>query len=190
MVACVDPALVQDGVEQPADRRALPPLVARPHRFALCLNHLGQAIEKLPRARPERRLELVKRAPHILHKRSRRKTFDERAAEVQRGQLGQRERGLVQAPKRSRLELPDLRALARLVVEREPRILQRVEVSPDRAGGHAGRRRQVPDRGATGGLNLAQDAPLSDHLGVTRHGGGGTSNRGLPVPIIEGPRRV
>ena len=39
-------------VEQPADGGALAPLVARPHRFSLGLDHRRQAVEKLPRARP------------------------------------------------------------------------------------------------------------------------------------------
>ena len=64
----------------------------------------------------------------------------------------------------------------------------------DRAGGHAGCGRQAPDGGPPRGLNLAQDAPLSNHLGVARHGGGEprTLERGVAVsrPNNRGSPRV
>ena len=84
-----------------------------------------------------------------------------------------------------------LLALTRLVGATQHTPARHAVAAPDEAVG----RRAPPLRDECEAprreeLDLAQDAPLSNHLGIARHGGGGTSNRGLPVPIIEGPRLV
>src|SRR6185436_12228997 len=67
---------------------------------------------------------------------------------------------------------PRLPVVARLVVvDGEARLFERLQVAPDRPRGDAALVRKVVDGGAGGArlLDLAQDRPLADHFGVSRH---------------------
>ena len=137
--------------------------------LGLRLHHERQPIEQLPHARRERAGELVEGAPHVLLERRRREALDERAREVQRAQLGEREAGVVEPPERLLLERPVALVVVDLVEQREAGHLQRLEVAADV-------RVETPVRSASSSivsaprrLEIAQDRPLADDFSVSGH---------------------
>ena len=114
-------------------------------RLGLGLHDERQPIEELPHARRQRRGKLVERGSHVALERRRGEAFDERPREVDRGQLRQRESGVVQTPERALLERPVLLAVVDFIEEREPGSLQRFQIAPDgprRDAGTLGRARR------------------------------------------------
>ena len=59
-----------------------------------------------------------------------------------------------------------------VVEEREARLLERLQIAPDRAGRDVAERRELVDgdAGAARAFDLAQDRPLPDDFRVARHG--------------------
>ena len=145
------------------------PLVGGAGLGSLGLNHERQPIEELPHAGRQRAGELVERARDILLKRRRRQTLDERATEIQRAQFGEREAGVVEPLEGALLEHPVALAVDDLVVEWESCGLERFEIAPDGSSRDAGLLREIVDVRATGGFQLAEDAPLADDFGVSWH---------------------
>ena len=137
----------------------------------LRLHDERQAIEKLPHAWRERRSKLVERATDVLLKRRGRQALDERAREVQRAQLGQREACLVEPLESAMFERPVFFSVVGFVEQRKACRLQRLEVATDRSRRDAGARRQVVDREPARRFEVAQDRPLPDDFGVPRHTG-------------------
>ena len=88
-------------------------------------------------------------------------------AEVQRAELGQGE-GLGQPLLVALDQPPDLAAVRALVVEREARLLQRLDVAADGALGDAVLVGQVLGGRVAPGLDPLEDPPLSDDFGVTQ----------------------
>ncbi len=92
------------------------------------------------------------------------------AAEIQRAHLQDAEPGFLESAERLRAQLPHRGPVHLVVEQREPRPAQRVEVATDRPRMHLPRRRQLRDRNARPrGVDLAQDLPLSNELGIPRH---------------------
>src|SRR6266849_4965933 len=58
-----------------------------------------------------------------------------------------------------------------VVVQREPCLLERLQVAPDRPRRHAAERREFVERrpAATRTLNFAENGPLPDDFGISRH---------------------
>ena len=98
--------------------------------------------------RRERGRELLERAAHVAFEGRAREALDQRSREVERTQLRQREASVVQPAKGLLLERPVLLAVMQLVEQRESRLLQRIEVAPDRPRGDTGLPGEVVDRGA------------------------------------------
>ena len=151
MIAHRHAAVVKRGVEELRDacgrlRRARRLLSGGRARagLGLGLNRERQPVEELPHARRQRRRQLVERVAHVLLERRRRETLDQRAAEIERAQLGEVEAGLVEAPERALLERPVALAVVDLVEERKSGFLERFEVAADRPRRDAGAWR--PDR--------------------------------------------
>ena len=117
-------------------------------RLRLRLHHERQAIEELAHARRQRGGELVERAPDVALERRGGEALDERAREIQRAQLREREAGVVEPPERLLLERPVLLAVVDFVEQRKPGRLQRFEVAADRARRDAGALGEVVDRDA------------------------------------------
>ena len=98
--------------------------------------------------------------------------FEQRPAEIQRAQLGQRqtrrqplERLAIQRP-------PRLAVVSRaVVVDRKTGLLERLQIAPYGAGRDLAPGGEIVNRhtGVTGALDLAQDRPLADDFGVPRH---------------------
>src|SRR4029078_10842826 len=84
-------------------------------------------------------------------------------------QLRQREPGVVEALEGLGLQRPVLLAVVDLVVERKPGGLQRFEIAPDRPGRDARPLGEVVDGQPARRLEVAQDRPLPDDFGITRH---------------------
>src|SRR5262249_38021086 len=134
--------LIERGVEEPTDAFALPFLLCVIRRLrarggvggrgALGLEHERQAIEKLPHGWREDGGELVERRRDVLLKGGRREALDERAAEIERAQLRERETGGVQPPERLGFESPVALAVDHFVEQRKPGRLQRFEIAADR----------------------------------------------------------
>src|SRR5262249_46059327 len=63
-----------------------------------------------------------------------------------------------------------------IVEERKPRLLERLQIAPNRPRRHAARRRELVDGDPARprALDLAKDGPLADHFGVARHEGNST----------------
>ena len=93
--------------------------------------------------------QLVEGAPQVLMERRGGQRFDQRAAEIERAQLREREAGLVEATERTLLEHPVALAVVKIVVQRKAGCLQRFEVAADRPRRDAGPLRQVVDRQPT-----------------------------------------
>jgi hypothetical protein len=130
------------------------------------------SVEKLPHVGRQHRAQLLERALEVVSKRRAGERLEQRPAEIQGAQLGDREAG-TQTLERVAIHLPARAAVvARTIVEeREARFLERLEIAADRAGRHVAERRQLVDRdpGATGALDLAEDRPLANHFRVSRH---------------------
>src|SRR5262249_9142678 len=155
--------VVEDRVEQFRDALALIlRLGGAARRRSLRLEDERQSIEELAHPRRQRGGELVERRRDVALEGRGREAFDERPAEVQSAQLCEREAGVVEMLERPGLELPVLLAVMDFVEEREAHRLQRLEIAPDRAGRDLRPLREVVDRQAPRGLELAQDRPLPD----------------------------
>ena len=136
--------------------------------------------------RRQRRSELLEGAPHVVAERRAGERLDERPTEVKRAQLGHGETGgepleglAVQAPARAPV-------VARSIVEdRKAGFLERLQVAPDRPRRDVAERRELVDRHAGGAraLDLPEDGPLADHLGVSGHAE--IVQSGIPVPHRE-----
>src|SRR5207244_4180605 len=92
---------------------------------------------------------------------------DEVLAEIERRQLGQRER-LGQALLVAVDEAPDLAAVLLVVIERKAGFLQRLDVAADRALGDAVLGRHVRRGRVTPGLDALQDLPLANDFRVAQ----------------------
>src|SRR5262249_23739804 len=119
-----------------------------------------------------RRRELLERAFDFAAERGARERLEERAAEIQRTQLRHRETGrqaleglAVHAPPRFPV------VVGPIVVERKAGFLERLQIAPDRARRHVAQLCQLVDRHASRArvLDLAQNRPLTNHLGISRH---------------------
>jgi len=129
-----------------------------------------QAIEKFLHAGWERRLDLVKRALKIGEEVGAGDPFHERAAVIQRTELGQRQGISRQRPHQNLgVEPPELRAVDDLVVDGKACGLQRLQVSPDGSGRHLEIGGQDGDRARAPGGELLEDRPLPNELGVSAH---------------------
>ena len=168
VVLHVQPPLVQQRVEQAADRRPLPAVVEPPGDRGLGLDHVRQAIQELPHVGGERGFQLGEGVPQVLAERREREALHERAAEVERRQLRQRERRVVEPLERAGVEPPAFRHLVRHVVDRETGFLEGVEVAANGPRRHPGRLGEPADGDAARGLELTQDGPLADDFGVAR----------------------
>ena len=128
-----DHTLMEDGFEQAGDHvvggRVVPLRASR-----VGGDHTRQSIEELLHLRRERRPELVERALDVGQQVRSGEALDQRAAEVQGAQLGKGQAAARQRPERLGLDPPELGPIDRLVVDREPRFLERGEITPDRAG--------------------------------------------------------
>ena len=143
-----------------------------PQRIRFRCEDARQLIEKLLHVRRERRTQLVERTLQLATKRRSRQRFEQRSAEVQRAQLRQRQ------PSRKPLEClsvhhpsrPPIVARA-VVIDRKPRLLERLQIAADRPRRDAAEARQIVDRhaGTPGAFDLFQNRPLTDDFGVARH---------------------
>ena len=84
-------AKLQRRFERAGDELLLPRVVVAPHRIRLGGNHPRQLIEELPHVRRQRRRELLERALDFVAKRRPRQRLEQRAAEVERAQLRDRQ---------------------------------------------------------------------------------------------------
>ena len=179
MIAHHGAAVVQRGIEQLGDARASRRRLTRRGRrrrrvvaerlrsgFRLRLDHERQTIEELTHPGRQRGGQLVERAAHVALKRRRRQAFDERAREVDRGQLGERESRIVEPPERALLERPVTLAVVDLVEQRKSCGLKRLEIPADRARRDAGTFGEIVDRHPPRRFEIAQDRPLPDDFGV------------------------
>ena len=146
---------------------------AGPPRVRLRREDARKLIEKLPHVRREDRRQLLERALDVVSEGRAGQRFEERAAEIERAQLRQRqscrqpfERLAVDAPARPPI------VVRSIVVDGEARFLEGLEVAADGAGGDATERGEIVDcdAGRARPLDLAQDGPLADDLGVAGHG--------------------
>ena len=130
-------------------------------------------VEKLPHVRRQDRGELLEGAFDVVSERRPRQRFEERAAEMERAQLRQRQAG-GEALERLAVHVPPRPPVVvrSIVVEREAGFLERLQVAADGARGDAAERREIVDGhpGAARAFNLAQDGPLADDLRVPGHG--------------------
>ena len=163
---------MQGGFEGPRDELLLTRVVAPPQRVGLGGNDARQLIEEVPHVRRQHRGQFLERALDVVAKRRARQRFEKGAAEVQRAQLRHGEAG------RESLERLTVHAPARfsvvvglVVVEREARFLERLQVAPDRPRGDIAERGQLVDRdaGTARALDLTQDRPLPNHFGIAGH---------------------
>ena len=165
-----DHTLMEDGFEQSGDH-VVGGYVMPLRASRVGGDHTRQSIQKLLHPRRERRLELVERALDVGQQVRSGEALDQRAAEVQGAQLGKRQAAARQRPERLRLDPPELGPIDRLVVDREPRLLERGEVAPDRAGAHTEVGRKLRNRAIADARHLLQQRPLADQLFVSVHGG-------------------
>ena len=92
-----------------------------------------QPVEELLHRRRERGLELVERALQIVEHRRAGEALEQRAAEIERAQLGERQPASGQRADGLGVHAPELRAVDRLVEDGEAGRLQRGQVAADRA---------------------------------------------------------
>ena len=173
MVGEVRLAQMQRRFERARDELLLTRVVVPPHRVGLRRDDARQLIEELPHVRRQHRGQLLERALDIVAKRRAGQRLEQRAAEVQRAQLRHRQAGRQPLERLTVDPPPRLAVVVRLVVEeREARLLERLQIAPDRPGGDDAERRQIVDGDARAAraLDLAQNRPLPDDLGVAGHG--------------------
>ena len=111
--------------------------------------------------------ELVEGGADVALERRRRQALDERAREIQRRHLREREPGVVEAAEGALLERPVLLAVVNFVEEREAGRLEGLEVASDRARRDAGPLGEVVNRRPARRLEVPEDRPLPDDFGVT-----------------------
>ena len=160
-------ALVECCVEQPRNRGGRMNRLPSFRRRRFRLQDAREPIEKLAHSRRQNTLNLRKRTGDVRPERCSGEAFEQRAAEIYRAQLRQGQAGLGEGAERMRVELPVLPSVDDLVIERKPCELESLQVSPDRAGRDAGLAGQPVNRCEARGLDLAEDVPLSDNLGVS-----------------------
>ena len=116
--------------------------------------------------------QLLERALDVVAKRRAGQRLEQRAAEIERAQLRDRQAG-GQPLERLAVDPPARPAIVvRLVVEeREAGFLERLQIAADRARRDVAQRRELVDRDARAAraLDLAQDRPLTDDFGVAGH---------------------
>ena len=133
----------------------------RPGREELLhAREVGQA------ARGQRLLDLAERGLEVLGEGGSAEERHQVLAEVERGQLGQGER-LGQPLLVPLDQPPDLAPVHALVVEREARPPERLDVAADGALGDPVLVGQVLRRRVASGLDPLEDLPLPDDFGVT-----------------------
>ena len=156
-------ALVEDGVDEAGNDVLLPrvvlPGVGARREEVLDAGEEGQALlgQRLPDLREGRLQVLPERGP-----------AEEREhvpAEVEGGELGEAEAlgELLPVPLD---QAPDLLPARAVVVDREARLLQRLDVAADRALGHAELVGELRGAREAPRLDRLQDPPLPDDLGV------------------------
>ena len=118
---------MKDGVEQPTDGPALSGDEPVRGRGRFRFDRSRQAVEEGSHSRSERPFELGKRVPQVILKRCASETLHNRSAEIQRGQLPERETRVVQPLKRTGAELPALLAVVRLVIQSKTSLLQSIQ---------------------------------------------------------------
>jgi hypothetical protein len=148
-------------------------------RFAFRREHVWQPIEEPFHRRRERALELRERRFEIAPERRAGEHVHERAAEIQRAELGQREARVGQRLERPRVDPPVPLPIHQFVEEREACSLQRLQIAANRARCDAFRLGQGVDRRPPRGFDGAQDVPLSDDFGVAGH----DANPFFDVPV-------
>ena len=122
--------------------------------------------------RRQHRRELFEGAFHIVAERRARQRLEQRAAEVEGAQLGERETGR-EALEHLAVDAPACPPIVvgPVVVEREPGFFERLQVAPDRARRDAAARGERINRHPRPArmLDFAQDRPLPDDLGIAGH---------------------
>ena len=90
--------------------------------------------------------ELLERALHFVAERRARQRLEQRAAEIERAQLGERQPG-GEALERLAVDLPPRAPIVSgpIVEERKPRFFERLQIAADRAGRHAAERGEIVD---------------------------------------------
>ena len=165
-------AMMQRRVDRARDDPLLARVVFAAHRIRLGCDDARQLIEELPHMRRQDGSQLFERALDIVTERRAGQRFEQRAAEIQRAQLGDGQAG-GEALEGLAAHLPPRAAVVMrsIVVERKSRFFERLEVAPNRAGRDIAERRQVVDGDARAArpLDLAQDRPLADDFGVPGH---------------------
>ena len=126
-------------------------------------------------------------------KRRGRQALDQRAAEIERAQLREREAGVVEPPERPLLEQSSSACRRAPRRRAETRRLQRLEIAADGARRDAGLSRPGRRSSAGATIEIAQDRPLPDDFGVARHDGSDPCHRRQPAlhhlpPRFEPPR--
>ena len=132
-------------------------------------NDARQPVEELLHRRRKRRLELVERALQILEHRRAGEALEERAAEIERAQLGERQSASGDRAAGLRVHAPELRAVDRVVVDGEARRLQGGQVAADRARGDVQVLGQLRDGVRPRRRQLPKERPLADQLAVASH---------------------
>ena len=142
-------------------------------RSGLRGNDARQLVEKGLHVRRERGAELVERAAEIVTKRGAGERFEQRPAEVQRAQLGDGQAG-GEALEGLSVQTPAGPAVivGVVVVDREADFLEGLQIAPDRSCRHPALRREPVDGDPRPArlLDFAEDGPLSNDFGVSRHG--------------------
>ena len=91
----------------------------------------GQSIDELLHLGRQGRLELGERALDVRQDMRAGEALDERATEVQRAELRERQTTPRQGPKRLALDTPELRSVAGMVVDGKAGFLQRGKIATD-----------------------------------------------------------
>ena len=137
--------------------------------FVLRRDGARQPVEELPHGGRQHGLEFVECARDVVSQRRPREAFDQRAAEVQRGQLRQRQAGAGQHAHRPRIHSPELGAVDDLVVHGKSRHLKRLQIPTNRARADRQVTRELRNRLASRRGDPLQDRPLSNQFAVASH---------------------
>ena len=164
------PAEIERGVEQPRRRARAPARSScRAGLCALRLDDQRQAVEKLAHAGRQRGRQLVERRRDVLLEGRGGEAFDQRAAEIQRAQLREREAGVVEPPERParasssvcrRSTSSNSGKPAVCSASRSRRMVRVVTPVRDARSSMVSAARR---------FEVAQDGPLTNDFGVARH---------------------
>ena len=163
-----DHALAENGVEQPScDLVGVRALALR--MFVLRRDGARQPVQELLHGGRQHCFELVECARDVLSHRRPGEAFDQRAAEIQRGQFRQRQAGAGQRAHRPRIQSPELGSVDDLVVHGKSRHLKRLQIPSNRARADRQVSRELRNRLASRRGNPLQNRPLSNQFAVASH---------------------